>query len=1173
MASLFFFIGKKDGGLRPCQDYRRLNEGTIKNRYPLPLISELVDKLKGAKYFTKLDLRWGYNNVRIKEGDEWKAAFKTNKGLFEPMVLFFGLCNAPATFQQMMNEILRDMMDANILVVYMDDILLFAQDKKILKQNTVRLLERLTEHDLFLKPEKCSFEQEEIEFLGMIIKEGQVKMDPRKLKGFCNFYRWFITHYADIAKPLHNLTKKDSPFQWGAEQQKAFDTLKNLFLNKPILLAPDTSKLFPIETDASKVATGGVLKQQDTNGDWHPVAYLSQSLDLAQCNYQIYDRELLAIIRALQAWRHYLLGNKYITTVYCDHRNLTYYREPQKLTPRQARWQIELSQFDIHLVHKPGKVLVTADALSRRPDLGPTESTDKSTLLPPSVFISKIDTNIMEEIRKAPIQDDRIKQTIEGLMGKSPLPQHVRKEDWTTENGLIYYQGRCYVPDHQTLRRDIIKATHDTPTIAHPGQLQTLVILRRYYWWPGMYTMVKKYIEGCAPCQQMKINTHPTKPLLIPIQPLATDCPFITITMDFITDLPESRGFNALLVIIDHGNTKGMILNPCRKDITAEEMAELIHTSLYRRFGLPRKIISDRGTQFAAQVFREWQKLMQIDTALSTAYHPQTDGETERANQEVETYLRIYCGNYPKEWAEPCHITNLEFSHNYRTPNARNQSPFYLMMGYHPKAIPKHPEPSYIPDINKRLRILTEARREATATHELARVTMAKWNTTKYISFKKGERVWLEAKNIKTNRIAKKLAPKREGPFTITSVLSPVTFQLELPEQWKIHDVFHVSLLTPFRENDVHGPNFLMPPPDILNDEEEWEIENIIKYRWIGPKRKRQVEYLIAWKGYPSSKNRWEKEELLKNAPDILRNYITNPDEIATAVAQIHDWIRKSPANRDQILTHFAVLHAQGDPLCITAFTLLTSGEIADNLRGGSSNLSRAVESMHQAVQYLNQAAEDNLATMTLLTYPLARSDPPRSPPPPPQLPLEVATTRTLHNVDDGPEAPPPGPPTMLGPAFSLTTPAVVHVTQTVTTTPDSPPYQPQETPPSSPPTTPRPDTTHAILLRHRTSPHLSIDSQGQEQITQAQSPSPPSYFCQRWDCHSRNKQTYSQVETYGMDEGPETEYITVVNLCFRCNRECLHFINGQRIHPYRERRIIRRQRPTLRQRPATTSP
>ncbi|KAF8643278.1 hypothetical protein AX16_009113 [Volvariella volvacea WC 439] len=294
----------------------------------------------------------------------------------------------------------------------------------------------------------------------------QTVKETRAFLGFCNFYQQFITHYADITKPLHNLTKKNIPFHWGREQQDTFDTLKNLFLSKPILIPPNPEKPFLIETDTSKVATGGVLKQQDSNGDWHPVAYLSQALDPMQTNYQIYDQELLAIIQALQVWRHHVLGNRYTTTVYCDHQNLTYYREPQKLSPRQAHWQIDLSQFDIRLIHKLGKTLVIADALSRRPDLKLPESTETHMLLPPSMFISKIDTTTIEKIKNAPLQDDQIKQVIKGLTGKSPLPQHVKKEDWAMEEGLIYYQGRCYIPDYQNLRTDIIQKTHDTSTIA-----------------------------------------------------------------------------------------------------------------------------------------------------------------------------------------------------------------------------------------------------------------------------------------------------------------------------------------------------------------------------------------------------------------------------------------------------------------------------------------------------------------------------------------------------------------------------------------------------------------------------------------------------------------------------------------------------------------------------------
>lgn len=326
MASPFFFVGKKDGTLRPCQDYRYLNEWTVKNAYPLPLINDLVDTLKGAKIFTKLDLRAGYNNVRIKEGDQWKGAFNTPQGLFEPTVMFFGLCNSPATFQAMMNHLFADMIAEGWLVIYMDDMLLASLNKDEHHGRTKRVLQRLKENDLFLKLEKCLFDKEEVDFLGMIIRHNQVAMDPIKIKGilewkipttvrevrsflgFGNFYRRFIDHYSELARPLNDLTKKDHQFLWTTECQLAFDTLKTKFTTAPVLLMPDVSKPFEVESDASKFAVGAVLRQQDCNGDWHPCAYFSKSLDEAERNYEIYDRELLGIIEALGQWRHYLEG-------------------------------------------------------------------------------------------------------------------------------------------------------------------------------------------------------------------------------------------------------------------------------------------------------------------------------------------------------------------------------------------------------------------------------------------------------------------------------------------------------------------------------------------------------------------------------------------------------------------------------------------------------------------------------------------------------------------------------------------------------------------------------------------------------------------------------------------------------------------------------------------------
>src|SRR6202522_3523501 len=317
MASPFFFVKKKDGKLRPCQDYRYLNDFTVKNAYPLPLISEIMDKLKGAKYFTKLDVRWGYNNVRIRKGDERKAAFKTNRGLFEPMVMFFGMCNSPPTFQAMMDAIFVDMIEGCIVIIYMDDILIFARTQEDLERYTKLVLQRLWENDLFLKALKCEFNKTRVEYLGMIIEEEKMAMDPIKLGGirdwpipttvkqvrsflgFGNFYKRFIHRFSELARPLNDLTKKDKKFEWTNECQDAFDTLKKKFTEEPVLMIPDHSRPFQIESDASKVATGAVLTQLDSNGDRHPCSFISKTFSPTERNYEIYDRELLGVIRAL----------------------------------------------------------------------------------------------------------------------------------------------------------------------------------------------------------------------------------------------------------------------------------------------------------------------------------------------------------------------------------------------------------------------------------------------------------------------------------------------------------------------------------------------------------------------------------------------------------------------------------------------------------------------------------------------------------------------------------------------------------------------------------------------------------------------------------------------------------------------------------------------------------
>ena len=540
--------------------------------------------------------------------------------------MFFGLCNSPATFQQFMNDSFRDMIAKGWLVVYMDDLLISSPDHHLDTECTKQVLQRLKELDLHLKIKKCKFGMSHIDYLGMILSPGHIEMDPTKLDGirswptptkvkdvhsflgFANFYRKFIGDYSYIACPLLNLTKKDIPWNWNNSCQNAFNRLKNHFLTKPVLHLPDTSKPFTITTDTSKYALGGILLQPDSNGEWHPCSYLSQSLGAAEWNYDIYDGELLTIICGLKNWRHYLQGSSSPVQVFTNHKNLTFFKQAQKLNRRQAQWMLDLADYNLKLIHIPGSKLCTPDALSQWPN--PITKIDNDnegvTLLPHSLFINLIDTDLNEKIVKSLEKDPLVLNALQALEGEVPTQFRSHLLDWSYDTGILAYQGQVFLPDWDNIRWDIVKLHHDHPTAGHPGYLKTCQLVSAGYWWPRMAQYIWKYVEGCSTCQQNKTNTHPTvpPPPLNPI-PLEQTLPFKQISYDLITGLPLSNGFDALLVVVDHGLSKGAILCPMRKTVTADGVAAIIFWKLYAHFGLFDKVISDCGPQFTANFAKE----------------------------------------------------------------------------------------------------------------------------------------------------------------------------------------------------------------------------------------------------------------------------------------------------------------------------------------------------------------------------------------------------------------------------------------------------------------------------------------------------------------------------------------------------------------------------------------
>jgi len=356
-----FFVGKKDGKKQMVQDYRYLNEWTIKNNYPLPLILDVLENIGTKKVFMKMDLRWGYNNMRIKEGDKWKAVFTMPEGSFEPTVMFFGLTNLPATFQAMMNELLRDLINTGEVAAFIDDVIVGTETEEGHDKLVVEIIRKLKENNLYVKLEKCKWKVKEVGFLGVVIGLEGIKMEEEKVKGvlewptpkcikdvqkflgLANYYCRFIEGFALVARPLHNLVKKDQKWNWTERQEKVFKELKERFTKEPVLAAPDINKKIRIEVDALDYTTGGVLSMECKDGLWRPVAFLSKSLNKTERNYEIHDKEMLAIVRGLEVWRYLLEGVQFKFEIWTDHKNLEYFMRVQKLNRRQARWVLYLS--------------------------------------------------------------------------------------------------------------------------------------------------------------------------------------------------------------------------------------------------------------------------------------------------------------------------------------------------------------------------------------------------------------------------------------------------------------------------------------------------------------------------------------------------------------------------------------------------------------------------------------------------------------------------------------------------------------------------------------------------------------------------------------------------------------------------------------------------------------
>jgi len=544
--SPILFVPKPNGrGLRLCVDYRGLNSITIPNRYPFPLMQELQDRVQGAQWFTKMDLKNGFNLIRIRKGDEWKTAFRTRYGLYEFQVMPFGLTNAPSTFQDMMNHVLSDLLDVGVLA-YMDDILVYSGTRSEHDHLVKEVLRWLQDKGLAVSPEKCVWRAQEVEFLGYVIGREGIKMSNDKVEavlswkipksvteaqsflGFANFYRRFIQDYSKVARPLTELTKKTEKWEWNDEAGGAFEELKQRFTSAPILAHFDAQKPVILETDASDFAIGAVLSQRDNEGRLHPVAFHSRKFQPAEINYEIHDKELLAVVDAFKHWRRYSEGAAHQIQVFSDHQNLEYFTTTKVLNRRQARWAQELAGIDFRIYYRPGMQNGKPDALSRRPEYRPEKGGIEnqpitavlqeknlanrrnqlficSSARLASLPARKWREGFLAEVRKKGEKDEEYRRTIEQeAVSKELIPVDRKARDTRKEDGVLYKKDLLWVP--RGLVQRVLESEHDTKVAGHMGQDKTIELIRRNFWWPKMNERIIDFVQSCPKCQQNKAS-------------------------------------------------------------------------------------------------------------------------------------------------------------------------------------------------------------------------------------------------------------------------------------------------------------------------------------------------------------------------------------------------------------------------------------------------------------------------------------------------------------------------------------------------------------------------------------------------------------------------------------------------------------------------------------------
>jgi hypothetical protein len=674
-SSPVIMVLKKEGSWRMCPNFRALNKLTIKEKFPIPVIDDLLDELSGAQFFTKLDLRSGYHQIRMKESNIPRMAFHTHEGHYEFLVMPFGLCNAPSTFQSLMKHVFRPFLCHFVLVLF-DDILIYSKTWTDHLTHVDQVLSLLSQHQLFLKQSKCAFGASEVEYLGHLVGKDGVRVDPKKIEamqdwphpktlkslrgflGLTGYYRKFVKNYGKIATPLMALLKNNS-FTWTPATAQAFQTLKMAMCTTPVLSLPDFTKTFVLECDASGKGIGVVLMQEG-----QPLAFTSKQLSEKNLGKPIYEKEMLAILHVVELWRPYLLGKRF--QIKTDHQSLKYFLEQHISSQEKKKWVTKLFGYDYEIIYKKGKDNVVADALSRKYE-------DEGSLF----SLSFIVPDWLQAVHQEWLQDPKSSQLIQQLQNKAQAPP---RYSWLQDE--LRYKGCLYLSKQSKLKSTILFELHATPTVGHSGFTKTYDRVKRSFFWDGMKQDIHKFVAECEVCQRNKGETVKSSGTLQPLQiPPAI---WKDISMDFITGLPKSRNKSVIMVVVDC-LSKYAHFCALHHPLTASMVAQIFMDQVFKLHGMPNSIVSDRDLTFTSNFWQEMFKLQGTQLHLISAYHPQTDGQTEVVNKCLETYLSCFASEKQHQWAQWLPLAEWWYNTTYHTTT--HMTPFEAVYGQKPPSV------------------------------------------------------------------------------------------------------------------------------------------------------------------------------------------------------------------------------------------------------------------------------------------------------------------------------------------------------------------------------------------------------------------------------------------------------------------------------------------------------